>query len=352
MGNNTNEASPGLGSLTAAAVALIGGVGALTLTGALGRVQRNQGEAFAVALALVALAPVIWIGAGYVSKEHTTTLLGKVLSTRSTVRTASSVVGFIGVAIGFTVAVLTASETEQPIVTLKVDGQTLRADASATVSNLSSNGQLSFYVDALTEQDDDYRVVNLYRAFVGPNAEGNASHSTKVDLPPGAYDALGVRAFTAPKAKRCDYEGREEIRGEQATGCIVARLPIRSPRPQVSGSWERTRGEEKVLKVVMEVAHPAAGNPTDALVMLRVLGFRNRNRGASLYRTVLAPTGDKPTKRSFRLPIGRGIRTVCIEARMIKSGDEVPDAACPTEPSERLGVVEMKVPPTTARSDR
>jgi hypothetical protein len=42
--------------MAAAAAALIAGIGALTLTGALGRVQRNSGLAFAIGLAFVVLA--------------------------------------------------------------------------------------------------------------------------------------------------------------------------------------------------------------------------------------------------------------------------------------------------------
>ncbi len=51
-----------LGAIGAAATGLIGGIGALTLTGALGRVQRNHGIWFAVAVGLVLLGAAIVVG--------------------------------------------------------------------------------------------------------------------------------------------------------------------------------------------------------------------------------------------------------------------------------------------------
>jgi len=47
---------PGLPTIAAAAAALVSGIGLLTLTGSLGRVQRNSGDLFAIAVGMVIVA--------------------------------------------------------------------------------------------------------------------------------------------------------------------------------------------------------------------------------------------------------------------------------------------------------
>lgn len=51
-----------LSTIIAAATGVVGGIGALTLTGALGRVQRNQGRWFAVSVGLVLLGAAVFVG--------------------------------------------------------------------------------------------------------------------------------------------------------------------------------------------------------------------------------------------------------------------------------------------------
>ena len=63
QGREAGNPKDGLGipALTAAAAALVSGVGALTLTGTLGGVQRNNGIEFALAIGLVVVGTGIWI---------------------------------------------------------------------------------------------------------------------------------------------------------------------------------------------------------------------------------------------------------------------------------------------------
>ena len=70
----SNEADKGanLASIAAAATTLIAGVGLLTLTGVLGRVQRNHGEAFPIALAVAMLGAAIWLIASLISTKART----------------------------------------------------------------------------------------------------------------------------------------------------------------------------------------------------------------------------------------------------------------------------------------
>lgn len=55
-----------LAAIGAAATGLIGGIGALTLTGALGRVQRNNGPWLALAIGLVVIGVAVFVGAGMI----------------------------------------------------------------------------------------------------------------------------------------------------------------------------------------------------------------------------------------------------------------------------------------------
>jgi hypothetical protein len=68
-GNGEKLTPQQLAAITAAATGLVGGIGALTLTGALGRVQRNHGPWFAVAVGLVLLGAAVFVGASMIEPQ-------------------------------------------------------------------------------------------------------------------------------------------------------------------------------------------------------------------------------------------------------------------------------------------
>jgi ABC-type uncharacterized transport system permease subunit len=84
---------PGISEMAVAAGALVSGVAALTLTGALGRVQRNEGEDFALAVGLVVVGGAVLLVGGLISpKARRWEPLGRHLGIREVVQTLGVVI--------------------------------------------------------------------------------------------------------------------------------------------------------------------------------------------------------------------------------------------------------------------
>src|SRR3954463_11456862 len=94
----------------------ISGVGALAVTGVIGRIQRNHGQLLAIALGLVVLGAALWAAAVLLDKGLGQRLckFGGLLATAA------------GIIVGFVAAITSAGETEQPTVSVKLDRANLR----------------------------------------------------------------------------------------------------------------------------------------------------------------------------------------------------------------------------------
>jgi hypothetical protein len=215
-----------LGAMAAAAAALVSGVGALTLTGALGRVQRNNGLLFGIGLLLVVLGAAAWVVGALISPEARPLKRWKMtIGIGPGLQGVGVVASLIGLVVALLAAVATANDTEQPSVklTLADDGKT--ATGVATVANLSSQDRLTVNVDGLTRQGSDrYAEANLFQGYVGPDSDGKATIEAKVPLPPDRFDALGIRAWTAGKPDDCGAYPTDQADPESGTGCIILQL--------------------------------------------------------------------------------------------------------------------------------
>jgi hypothetical protein len=252
-----------------------------------------------------------------------------------------------GIVIGFVAAVSTANDTEQPSVTLKLNDETLTATGSAKVANLSSSERLAVFVDGLQlTKDGRYSPTNLTQAFVGPNGDGEASQELEVHVPPGRYDALGVRAFTGESPQRCGKYARGSRGGDgSGTGCVVIRLPTRLARPQLTATWiGKSLG--RTVKLGLTIPAATAGGTGGVPFGLLVVGRRG-NRKLRLYRAIVSPAARGATGRELELPVEKGLQLVCAQATLEQPNARPVDMACPIHRVRQAVVaVELRVPPS------
>lgn len=348
-------AGPGLASVAAAGVAFIGAIGGLTLTGVLGRVQRNSGPEFAWAVTLVLLGAALWLlsfmispKAGKIKSKALPTRWRNRVRPREAVQALAVVVSIVGLLVGFTTAIGTADDTEQPAVTLKVGGNGASVVGTAKVGNLSSEDRLTVYVDGLRRNDDGgfatSATSNLYQAYVGPDKDGEVSHDIAVTVPPGRYDAVGIKAWMSEKPEDCGaYPNRTEG-SESGTGCAIMRLAGPRPAyPQLSASWEGAGLVAESLKVTLEAADTSAG-PGGDYAAVQVVGQGGGIVKKTLYRTVIAVPATGSVKRVVRVPVQPGLRTVCARAEMVAEKKTLPSVDCPIRKTADGAVLEMSVP--------
>ena len=198
-------------SLITAAAAVIAAVGALAVTGALGRVQRNNGLWFGIGIGAVLLGATLWIIASVLSagtptqtdaaaealnasasaqKDAASALKASEGTTKGSAAEALSggaaaeekaaaalqaskaaqkdakgaisrrkwsqlaqIVGVIAVALGIVLSIYTAidaaQEIEQPAVTLKLSDDATSIVGTVRVGDLSSNDRLNVFIDGL-----------------------------------------------------------------------------------------------------------------------------------------------------------------------------------------------------------
>jgi hypothetical protein len=330
----------GLPAIAAAAAALVSGIGALTLTGSLGRVQRNDGTGFAWAIALVVFGAAVWIAGGMIRPTaRKLRLLGRNFGLRELVQALGVVFSFVGVIVGFAVAISTANDIEQPDVSLKLSEDGRAVVGRAIVNNLSSDDRLAVFVDGLNGVNN--RPTNLYRAFVGPNGDGKASNDIQVAIPPGRYDAVGVRAFT-----RASHGCREDLgtqtKGTEGTGCAVLRLAEHPSSPLLTASWNRPSRSVAILKLSLEAVDTGTG-PDGGRLDLSVSGVRDGRR-ISIYRMKIEPPPTGVVSRDLRLRVDPEVRMVCARASIVSRGAAPRAVTCPGAASASGAAVDLRMP--------
>jgi hypothetical protein len=356
-------------AIVGAATALVSGIGALSLTGTLGRVQRNHGEWFIGSIGVV----VVGAGLGLIA-----TLVFTNGTWRKVLQAVAVVLVVCGVALSFAVAVGTADDVERPSLAITLDEDTLAVTGSAKVGNLSSNDRLVVFVDGLLPGIDGYRTVSrLYQAYAGPDSDGDASAEIDVQVPPGRFAAVSVKAFTGKEASTCDKRAPrpsttpvapEETRTGEKTavptpvgqladepedrdpGCVIVVLPGRPYRPQLTATWEPTDRRPRLVKVNVKASDVGVGTAKDALIAVQVVGRRSGDpRRIALYRTFIEPQSRGATTRRLVVPTEANVRTVCAEARYVAPGDHFPRARCPIEKSQPppVAAVQLRIPADT-----
>lgn len=215
----------------------------MTLTGALGRVQRDHPVGFSVSVALVLLGAGLWLGSS---------LLKSKLS--GLARVAGILLSLSGLVLAFVVTITSASDTEQPAVSLTISRDGSIATGTVNVSDLAPRERVALYVDGLTTGKNGYDPTSIYAAFLGPNSAGSISQSFRVAIPPAKYDAIAARAFKASThPENCGAQAVLDFT-RQPTGCVILQLPDQPPAPQLAASWEKGVTSGVVLDISLKAS--------------------------------------------------------------------------------------------------
>lgn len=309
--------------------AFITGIAALTVTGSLGRVQRNHEIGFTIALGLLILgAGAVAVGARFGDGRA-----------KTAIRIGGAVCALAGLILGYGLTIATASETERPRLDVRLDFRRLAVTGTVTAEDLSTTDGLEVRVDGLIDFDHDIDTadssipVTLSRAVVGPDSDGKAMQSIDVPLPHGGYDAVGVTASVGSEEESCGLNRRAHVDG--GTACISLPLPRRHTHPALTAAWGRREAGMRVVVVKLIGRDLNAGSLAQRPVLLRAVGVRH-GRMRHLYRAVIDPIARGVTRQTIRVRVPDGVSMVCAgTTRMVHSA-----IACPIRSKDR-GAVEL-----------
>jgi hypothetical protein len=208
---NRPAESEGLAGIGVAVTGLVAALAALTLTGTIGRVQRDDPNAILLALVLVAIAGGIWAVAPTVKLKRAP-WVGKVVGI---------VFAIAGFAVALHAAVTSADHEPRPQLSAQLSSDRKTLTTTVAASNLSSNRRIAIAVSLLKSDESRYP---LYKGFVGPTSEGTFSQTLITHLPNLApYSTIQVRAYTGPISSSCD-EYQEHPKNPTigaGTACVV-----------------------------------------------------------------------------------------------------------------------------------
>jgi hypothetical protein len=366
-----------IATLAAAGTALATGVTGLAVTGTIGRVQRNHPTTFAVALGLTIGAAACLTIAGTVAsrRRKPDVSTGRaVVSAWDWTSKAWLLVGIAlataGVITGFAVSITTAGDTERPRISVTLDAATLTMTGSATVKHLSSNDPLIVTVDGLKLKDGLLTISRrLAEASIGPDSDGNAGQRISVHVPPGAYDAVGVRATIKDSDKTADACGTypsavavapaddkvgeviaTDDNGQQVTSvakrpksgtaCYYVALPA-PERPRLSVRWAGIG--HRTLLVGAVAPNAAQGKTMTGLLHVDVMG-RVGKRMVTLLRVVREPSGPGEIVHAQRIAVPAAVESVCATARVIARGSVTVRPRCPLHVGDGGTLLEMRGP--------
>jgi hypothetical protein len=238
-----DEGSPevkleGLSAILLGVTALVAAIAALSATGTLGRVQRDSPEVLTCALLLLIAAGAVWMVVPLVKGENSPRWFE--IAVRLVTVGAAAVAFFIAL----NAAVGTADHEPRPQVSADLNAERTVLKAHVTTSSMKTDHRLAFRVDLLKEREN---VLPIYRAYVGPNSDGNIDQTIEIFLPEVEYDQISVRAFTGTTSPACgDYEKVvvNAVIGP-GTGCVLITLPLVKPAPPpVTQSKGKGKGEK------------------------------------------------------------------------------------------------------------
>jgi len=229
-GGNQSGKTPALESVVALVAPLGLAIGALAVSGPIGRVQRDAPELFAIAISVLVIGSGLWF-------------LSSLPKPRAwqVASIAFLLVGFIGALL---ITIFTAANQPRPRISAALSDDRAKITANIRASSLGTDERLAIFVDGLTrEKTGPEPTERLYRAFVGPDGDGNVEQAITLPLPNGGVTDVGIKAFTGSESPACDdfaanataAQGAEEGASEKSkvgsgTGCvIVSLLPRQAP---------------------------------------------------------------------------------------------------------------------------
>jgi len=225
--NDDDKSTGWLVAALSVVAALLGAVG--IGTGDVGHVLSNEtGQAIAT-FALVTLAALLGVAAGWVvDDEGTEHLLLRI----STILFAFAVGTALWTGIAF------AQEEPEPSITAGISGPPGHSQMHFEVkdSGLRSTEAMIIKVRGLSKDDSGRKIATpLYTAALGPDTKGGIDRSGDVAVPPAPVTDLEVEAWV--KSPQTCYK-----KGVAAsTGCTTVHLTRRFERPQLTLSWRNPR---------------------------------------------------------------------------------------------------------------
>jgi hypothetical protein len=224
-GKEESKTATGIATIGMLVGPLIAALGGLALTGTIGRVQRDDPLGISIAIGLVIVAGVLWVAAE-------TFTAPKANQNRSTLDIVLRSVAFVFAAAGFilalAVAVATANNEPRPKITPTLSEDGGKLTTHVTASNLPTNHRLAIRINTL--KDEEF-LSTRYRAYVGPDSDGNVDQSVTIPLPEGDFTEIEIKAFTGTDSASCDdfAEVLESSTFGSGTGCVIIAIP---PRPK------------------------------------------------------------------------------------------------------------------------
>lgn len=209
--------------VTAGATALAAFITTLGASGILATIEREWpvltglAISFAIAAGVLGVAPIL---AKQLGREEW----------KSKLRLAAAGCFVLSLGFGAALVLAAASLSGRPSVSASLTASPLTFTASASVGGLKSGDRMVVYVEGLKDTvNGDTLVVTkqklLYRAFVGPDANGDAKIDVALPVPVKGFTAIGLRAWSNALGGSC----AQDYSAASATGCIIVQLPARTP---------------------------------------------------------------------------------------------------------------------------
>jgi hypothetical protein len=208
------DESGGLAAIGVAVTGLVAALTALTATGTLGRVQRDDPGAIIWALGLVALAGGLWALAPLMSSAK----IGKRL------KVVGVLCGLAGFFFALNAAVSSADHEPRPQVSARLSGNHKTLTTTVTASNLSSTRRMAIALVLLNAKEEK---TPIYRAFLGPTSDGTLDQTIVTPLPDlSPYSQIMVRAYTGSISQGCDEyeESPNDASTGSGTACVLISL--------------------------------------------------------------------------------------------------------------------------------
>jgi hypothetical protein len=210
-----------LGLITPLAVAL----GALAVTGTVGRIQRNAEQKTEVAFILVVVASGLW-------------LVGSLLNDRffrALFRVIATLIAVIGTIFALVAAIATAERKPRPQIEASLNNTHTILTATVKAAGLKTEDRLAIEVDALTWVNRYPRpraaTPSLYESYVGPDKDGNVVQKLSVAIPKRSRTApkktfthVGMKAYTGESAPGCDDFVKAVKKKKAGSGCLILSL--------------------------------------------------------------------------------------------------------------------------------
>jgi hypothetical protein len=352
-------------ALVIGVTALVGVLGSFTVSGTVGRVLRNHPETFRIALvfvlvgALVLAIAALPISAGMV--DAVCSIAGVVLI-------------FVGLVVGAVAGATSVRDKERPVVSAQLVDDGLHLTGKVAIEDRSSDSRLVLLIEGLKVADRGrgWDVTTLQQSYLGPSGEGNVEVPIDVRVPPGRFDAVGIRSWTetesdpednppcrTPPRRVSALTNRTQTQAvhKAGTGCLILSLPPIPVGPQLGLSWSGTSTSSDRLQLSVNADNvPARLSSLEGIdgqavrVAVQVKGQLRNGTRMVLYRAVLRPDVHGNVKVTAQVPVVHTFRRICAVALFARRAG-FPDETCPSARGRARGRVHIEVRPPNAVPD-